>query len=171
MINDEYRHTSMIATLRKVWDLGDSFTARDAAARTFDHLLSRETPGDPASWPEVKPRPVPVSPRLQSCASVDQTAWRTITPANRRDPIGRHDHQRLSVGKHAVCRERQHALKRLEMPIFMHHHETVLLRDRGDQQVRQRDTMMKRTELGKVPLRRHRSPPHRGGDRDVAQRS
>lgn len=59
VINDEYRHTSMIATLRKVWDLGDAFTARDAAARPFDHLLSRETPRDPAIWPDVKPRPVP----------------------------------------------------------------------------------------------------------------
>ena len=68
-------------------------------------------------------------------------------------------------------RERKHALKCLEMPIFMHDDETVLLRDRGDQQVRQRDTMMKRTELGKVPLRRHRSPLNRGGDRDVTQRS
>ena len=34
VINDEHRHTSMIATLRKVWGLGDAFTARDAAAAT-----------------------------------------------------------------------------------------------------------------------------------------
>jgi phospholipase C len=59
VINDEHRHTSMIATLRKVWDLGDPFTARDAAARPFDHVLSRESPRDPASWPDVQPRPVP----------------------------------------------------------------------------------------------------------------
>jgi phospholipase C len=59
VVNDEHRHTSMIATLRKVWDLGDPFTARDAAAAPFDHLLSRESPRDPASWPDVKPRPVP----------------------------------------------------------------------------------------------------------------
>ncbi len=32
--------------LRKVWDLGDAFTDRDAAASTFDHLLSRDTPRD-----------------------------------------------------------------------------------------------------------------------------
>jgi phospholipase C len=44
VINDEYRHTSLLATLRKVWGLGDAFTGRDAAARTFDRLLSRETP-------------------------------------------------------------------------------------------------------------------------------
>ena len=59
VINDEYRHTSLLATLRKVWDLGDPFTDRDAAARTFDHLLSREAPRDPAGWPDVHPRPVP----------------------------------------------------------------------------------------------------------------
>ena len=59
VINDEHRHTSMIATLRKVWGLGDAFTGRDAAAATFDHLLSRETPRDPASWPDVEALPVP----------------------------------------------------------------------------------------------------------------
>ena len=58
VINDEYRHTSMIATLRKVWDLGDPLTARDAAAAPFDHLLSRETPRDPGSWPDVEALPV-----------------------------------------------------------------------------------------------------------------
>jgi hypothetical protein len=59
VINDEYRHTSLLATLRKVWDLGDAFTDRDAAARTFDHLLSRDTPRDPATWPDFQPRPLP----------------------------------------------------------------------------------------------------------------
>jgi len=59
VINDEHRHTSMIATLRKVWDLGDPFTDRDAVAAPFDHLLNRETPRDPAIWPDVEPRPVP----------------------------------------------------------------------------------------------------------------
>ena len=59
VINDEHRHTSMIATLRKAWGLGDAFTARDAAAAPFDHVLSRETPRDPASWPDVTALPVP----------------------------------------------------------------------------------------------------------------
>jgi phospholipase C len=59
VINEEHRHTSMIATLRKVWGLGDAFSDRDAAAAPFDHLLSRETPRDPASWPDVKALPVP----------------------------------------------------------------------------------------------------------------
>jgi phospholipase C len=59
VINDEHRHTSMIATLRKVWGLGDAFTGRDAAAATFDHLLSCDHPRDPASWPDVEALPVP----------------------------------------------------------------------------------------------------------------
>jgi Phosphoesterase family len=48
--NEEYRHTSLIATLRKVWGLGEAFTQRDASARTFDHLLARDTPRDPNEW-------------------------------------------------------------------------------------------------------------------------
>ena len=59
VINDEHRHTSMIATLRKVWGLGDPFTGRDAAAAPFDDLLSRQSPRDPTSWPDVKALPVP----------------------------------------------------------------------------------------------------------------
>jgi phospholipase C len=57
--NDEYRHTSLIATLRKRWDLGEAFSQREASARTFDHLLSRDTPRDPEDWAEVAARPVP----------------------------------------------------------------------------------------------------------------
>ena len=34
-------------------------TARDAAARTFDHLLSLPSPRDPGSWVAPVPRPVP----------------------------------------------------------------------------------------------------------------
>ena len=54
VFSDQYRHTSLIATLRNQWGLGDPFTGRDAAAPPFDHVLSRETPRDPASWPDVE---------------------------------------------------------------------------------------------------------------------
>ena len=56
---EEYRHTSLIATLRKTWGLGDPFSQRDATARTFDHLFSRTTPRDPRTWAVPKARPVP----------------------------------------------------------------------------------------------------------------
>ena len=57
--NEEYRHTSLIATLRKTWGLGEAFAQRDASARTFDHVLSLDTPRDPTTWANVKARPVP----------------------------------------------------------------------------------------------------------------
>ena len=56
---DEHRHTSLLATLRAVWDLGEPFTARDAAARSFEHLLSLDLPRPPETWPDANPRPVP----------------------------------------------------------------------------------------------------------------
>jgi phospholipase C len=59
VFNDEYRHTSMLATLRELWELGEQFTGRDAEARTFHHVLSRDVPRDPDTWPTVTPRPVP----------------------------------------------------------------------------------------------------------------
>ena len=57
--NEEYRHTSLIATLRKAWDLGEAFTQRDAAARTFDHVFTRDMPRDPNEWATFAARPVP----------------------------------------------------------------------------------------------------------------
>ena len=57
--NEEYRHTSLIATLRKTWGLGEPFTQRDASARTFDHVLSLAAPRDPTTWATVTPHPVP----------------------------------------------------------------------------------------------------------------
>jgi phospholipase C len=57
--NEEYRHTSLIATLRKTWGLGEAFTQRDASARTFDHVFSRATPRDPGTWAAITARPVP----------------------------------------------------------------------------------------------------------------
>jgi phospholipase C len=57
--NDEYRHTSLIATLRKRWGLGEAFTQRDASAGTFEHVFSLDTPRDPDTWATVTTRPVP----------------------------------------------------------------------------------------------------------------
>jgi phospholipase C len=59
VFTEEYRHTSVMATLRKVWDLGEPFTAREAAARTFDGLLDLDTPRDPDTWPDITALPVP----------------------------------------------------------------------------------------------------------------
>jgi phospholipase C len=56
---DEYRHTSLIATLTEAWGLGAPFTQRDASARTFGHLLALDEPRDPQTWVDVEAQPVP----------------------------------------------------------------------------------------------------------------
>jgi phospholipase C len=59
VFNDEYRHTSLIATLRKSWKLGEAFTQRDASARTFEELFTLEEPRDPDTWATIVALPVP----------------------------------------------------------------------------------------------------------------
>ena len=54
----EFRHSSLLATLREVWHLGEPFTARDAASPTFSGLLSLDTPRPPETWPDPDPLPV-----------------------------------------------------------------------------------------------------------------
>jgi phospholipase C len=57
--NEEHRHTSLIATLRSKWGLGEAFTRRDEQARTFDGVFTLEKPRDPTSWVTVNAQPVP----------------------------------------------------------------------------------------------------------------
>jgi phospholipase C len=59
VVTEEYRHTSLLSTLREVWGLGDPFSQRDAAARTFQHLFTLDEPRDPDSWPNPLAKPVP----------------------------------------------------------------------------------------------------------------
>jgi phospholipase C len=59
VFNDEFRHTSLIATLRKHWSLGEPLTRRDAAARPFDDLFTLAEPRDPDGWATFTPHPVP----------------------------------------------------------------------------------------------------------------
>ncbi|HVC71714.1 MAG TPA: alkaline phosphatase family protein [Acidimicrobiales bacterium] len=59
VFNDEYRHTSMIATLRQVSDLGPPLSGRDAVARTFRHVLRLDAPRHPDTWPQITPLPCP----------------------------------------------------------------------------------------------------------------
>jgi phospholipase C len=59
VVNDEYRHTALIQTLRKRWSLGRPLTARDASAPDLAPVLSLDQPRAPEQWPEVTPRPVP----------------------------------------------------------------------------------------------------------------
>jgi phospholipase C len=59
VVNDAYRNTSVIRTLRDRWSLGPPLTGRDAVAPGIAQVLTRETPRPPEDWPDVVPLPVP----------------------------------------------------------------------------------------------------------------
>lgn len=56
VVSEEYRHTSVIRTLRERWALGGPLTQRDAAARDIAPVLSRGTPRPREQWPKVAPQ-------------------------------------------------------------------------------------------------------------------
>ena len=58
--NAEHRHTSLLATLNKVWGIG-TFTERDKSASPIDYVFSRETPRGPQEWNVPQAQPVPQS--------------------------------------------------------------------------------------------------------------
>ncbi len=59
VVNDEYRNTSIIRTMRERWTLGAPFSARDAIAANIAPTLSLDKPRDPKDWPDVVAQPVP----------------------------------------------------------------------------------------------------------------
>jgi hypothetical protein len=70
LFNQEHRHTSLIATLREQWALGDPLTARDAAGRTFTHTLTLDTPRPPHL---ARAGPAPGTPYIQDALGLGQT--------------------------------------------------------------------------------------------------
>jgi phospholipase C len=62
VVTEEYRATSLIATMRERWNLGKPLTARDASARSFASVHSLSKPRAQEDWPEVVARPVPKGP-------------------------------------------------------------------------------------------------------------
>jgi phospholipase C len=59
VVSGQHRGTSVIATLRARWQLGEPLTGRDAVAPDLAPVLSLDSPRDPVDWPEVTPRHVP----------------------------------------------------------------------------------------------------------------
>ena len=62
VINDEFRATSLLATMRGRWNLGAPLTAREASARSFSDIFTLDSPRAQEDWPEIIPRPVPEMP-------------------------------------------------------------------------------------------------------------
>jgi phospholipase C len=69
VVSSEYRNTSVIATLRRRWQLGPPLTQRDAVAADLSPVFSLDTPRDPDGWPQVSPRLVP--PYTRQCPAPD----------------------------------------------------------------------------------------------------
>jgi phospholipase C len=58
VVNEEYRATSVISTLRDRWNLGTPLTGRDATARSLRPIFTLDQPRSQQDWPEVLARPV-----------------------------------------------------------------------------------------------------------------
>ena len=67
----EHRHTSLIATLREQWDLGEPFTERDKAAAPIDYVFTLDEPRSPDGW--AVPVAAPVPPTLIDWEAGDKT--------------------------------------------------------------------------------------------------
>ncbi len=61
--NEEHRHTSMLATLRESWGLGQLFTQRECCREAPKDTCSAATPTDPDSWNVPEALPTPALPR------------------------------------------------------------------------------------------------------------
>ena len=62
VVNEEYRATSLISTLRDRWNLGAPFSARDATARNFGPVFTLDKPRQQSDWPDIVARPVEPMP-------------------------------------------------------------------------------------------------------------
>jgi hypothetical protein len=59
VFNEEHRHTSLIATLREQWGLGDPLTPVTPPPGRSPTPFTLDAPRDPSTWPVADPRPVP----------------------------------------------------------------------------------------------------------------
>ena len=59
VVNDEFRNTSVLRTMRERWSLGAPFSAREAIAAPLGQVISLDTPRPPEEWPDVVAQPVP----------------------------------------------------------------------------------------------------------------
>jgi phospholipase C len=59
VVNDEYRNTSVLHTMRERWSLGAPFSFREAIAPSLGQVMSLDTPRAPEDWPNLVAQPVP----------------------------------------------------------------------------------------------------------------
>jgi phospholipase C len=59
VVNEEFRNTSVLHTMRERWSLGAPFSAREAIAPSLRSVASLDTPRPPEDWPNLVAQPVP----------------------------------------------------------------------------------------------------------------
>ncbi len=73
VVNQEFRSTSLIRTLRERWSLGGPLTRRDEIAADIAPILNRKVPRPPEDWPEVSPRPLGEFAKLEEAFELPLT--------------------------------------------------------------------------------------------------
>ena len=139
VVNAEHRATSLLATMREHYNLGEPFSAREASAPSFADVFTLTTPRPQDEWPEVVARPVPVmhetaapSTRRSGCSasrscspcSPSPRAWaspsptssaKTRSPARRRSTSATRPSARSSLhARRRSVRTGCHSLGRLD---------------------------------------------------------
>jgi phospholipase C len=119
VVNDQYRSTSVIRTLRERWSLGPPLTGRDADAPDIAPVLSRSTPRPPEDWPTFN-----VPPGHRRAGLIDSLLLPLPT-------LGQHifaaalaheesktgEHSKIDLGRVSHWRARQH-VRRLRHATF-----------------------------------------------------
>ena len=111
VLTEEYRATSLIATMRERWDLGEPFTQRDASARSFNSIFTLDKPREQADWPDifarpVEPMPEPLMPLSAPLNGLGKAPLRRSDGAGQADgsrrtrPGTRRPHQRRASHRH-----------------------------------------------------------------------
>ncbi|SIN72322.1 alkaline phosphatase family protein [Agromyces cerinus] len=79
VINDEFHHAAVIATLSKKYGL-DPLTDRDERARDLADALNLAVPRHPSTWPSPTPQYVPPNDEEHPPSDADRTSTRPLSP-------------------------------------------------------------------------------------------
>ena len=112
VVQDEYRNTSIIRTMRERWALGAAFSGRDAVARDVAPVLCLDTPRAPEDWPDAVGRAVP---QLGPAAASADAPLRPMARAAAQRPPGSRQGDGSDRARH-VARGHQERRSRLGAP-------------------------------------------------------
>ena len=83
VVNDEFRATSLLATMRQRFNLGQPLSARDASARSFADIFTLTSPRAQEDWPTGHPTARPRDARIPRPPRRAARPARQVAPARR----------------------------------------------------------------------------------------